>query len=344
MEKDILLWGSGAIGGTIGATLKRAGQDVTFVDIVPEHVAAIRDPARGLKITGPVDPMVVTAPAFTPDTLRGRWKRVFLAVKAHHTDQACRALQPHLAADGYVVSLQNGLCEDIIAAHRGGLAAPSAPSSISAPTGSGRRDHVRQSRAPSWWAKSTDDHAASREVACADADLRARRDHTEDIWSYLWGKLGYGTLLFAQGICELGIADTLGATGIAAALARSRRRSDGQSRVAEGITPRGFNGFDPDAFRTGENRGKGEAQRCRDGGVQPAERQDAFRHLARSCRPQAADRGRHATRPHRRGRPKTHGIACPKLEGLIAMIHAVEDGKRALSDANLVELMRIASQ
>ena len=55
MAAPILIWGAGAIGGSVGAWLKRAGHDVTFVDVVPEHVAAIRDPAHGLRITGPVE-------------------------------------------------------------------------------------------------------------------------------------------------------------------------------------------------------------------------------------------------------------------------------------------------
>jgi 2-dehydropantoate 2-reductase len=46
MAEPILIWGAGAIGGTVSTTLKRDGQDVTFVDIVPDHVAAIRDSAR----------------------------------------------------------------------------------------------------------------------------------------------------------------------------------------------------------------------------------------------------------------------------------------------------------
>ena len=48
----VVIWGAGAIGGTIGAHLLRAGQDVLFVDVVAEHVAAIN--AGGLRIEGPV--------------------------------------------------------------------------------------------------------------------------------------------------------------------------------------------------------------------------------------------------------------------------------------------------
>ena len=109
----ILIWGAGAIGGSVGAWLKRAGHDVHFVDVVPEHVAAIR--TTGLRITGPVDQFSVVAPAMLPSEVTGSYRRIFLAVKAHHTHAASQALAPFLAPDGYVLSLQNGLCERLIA-------------------------------------------------------------------------------------------------------------------------------------------------------------------------------------------------------------------------------------
>src|ERR1700722_7110108 len=115
MPDRILIWGAGAIGGTAGAFLRRAGNEVTFVDIEPAHIAAIQDPARGLAITGPVEALRVTAPAFTPDALTGTWDHIYLCVKSQPTEAASRALLAHLAPDGYVLSLQNGLCEGIIA-------------------------------------------------------------------------------------------------------------------------------------------------------------------------------------------------------------------------------------
>jgi ketopantoate reductase len=40
--EPILIWGAGAIGGTLGAYCARAGVPVLLVDIVPEHVEACR--------------------------------------------------------------------------------------------------------------------------------------------------------------------------------------------------------------------------------------------------------------------------------------------------------------
>src|ERR1700748_557310 len=106
MTTRALVWGAGAIGGTLGAHLARAGHDVTMVDVVVDHVDAInRD---GLRITGPIAEFTARMPAFTPQTLNGAWDTIVLATKAHHTDPAVRALAPYLTAAGCVVSAQNG--------------------------------------------------------------------------------------------------------------------------------------------------------------------------------------------------------------------------------------------
>ena len=41
MSEPILIWGAGAIGGTLGAAFIRAGHAVIFVDSEAEHVEAI---------------------------------------------------------------------------------------------------------------------------------------------------------------------------------------------------------------------------------------------------------------------------------------------------------------
>ncbi|HEX3867871.1 MAG TPA: 2-dehydropantoate 2-reductase N-terminal domain-containing protein, partial [Gemmatimonadaceae bacterium] len=60
-----LIWGAGAIGGTMGAYLAAAGHDVTLVDTVRAHVDAVN--GAGLRLTGPVAERTVRVPAFTPE-------------------------------------------------------------------------------------------------------------------------------------------------------------------------------------------------------------------------------------------------------------------------------------
>jgi len=108
-----LIWGAGAIGGTLGAYLARAGHDITLVDVADEHVREIN--RSGLRITGPIDEFTTRAPAFTPAALDGQWHTVILATKAHHTEVAAEALRSHVSDTGCVVSAQNGLNELAIA-------------------------------------------------------------------------------------------------------------------------------------------------------------------------------------------------------------------------------------
>ncbi|CAA9553254.1 MAG: hypothetical protein AVDCRST_MAG19-995 [uncultured Thermomicrobiales bacterium] len=110
--------GAGAIGGTVGVLLSRAGHDVTLVDRDAAHVAAInRD---GFRLSGVVE-SVERVPAIAPEGLSdlvregGPLGLVVLAVKAMDTEAATASLLPHLAVDGAVVSYQNGLLEERIA-------------------------------------------------------------------------------------------------------------------------------------------------------------------------------------------------------------------------------------
>ena len=122
---------------------------------------------------------------------------------------------------------------------------------------------------------------------------------TPDIWSYLWGKLGYGAMLFAQALGQKGIADCLARPEL---LGLWRRLGEEAIVVAqaEGVSPRGFNGYDVEAFKPGAGEAAARRERRGDGGVQQHQRQDAFRRLARSCCSQAAHRGGCADRPDRR--------------------------------------------
>ena len=112
-DEPIVIWGGGAIGGTLAAYWARARIPVLLVDIVAEHVHACR--TRGLHLFGPVEEFTAEVSAATPAELVGRYRRVVLAVKAQATEAALRQLMPHLAPDGFVLSAQNGLNEIAIA-------------------------------------------------------------------------------------------------------------------------------------------------------------------------------------------------------------------------------------
>src|SRR6266851_2656134 len=104
--------GAGAVGGSLGAFLVRAGHDVVLVDRVPEHVRAVN--TAGLHLEG-VRTFTVNVPALLPEELHGPLGAVVLAVKSHDTEAAIAPIVPLLGEDEYVVSLQNGLEEPKIA-------------------------------------------------------------------------------------------------------------------------------------------------------------------------------------------------------------------------------------
>jgi 2-dehydropantoate 2-reductase len=339
MNEDILIWGAGAVGGTIGAYLARAGHNVTFVDVALEHVETIRDPSRGLSILGPIDKFTVTAPALTPERVQGVWPRVFLAVKAHHTEQACRALMPHLAADGYILSLQNGLCEKVIA----GIA------------GAQRTMGAFVNFGADWIAPGEILYSNHGAVVVGEIDgavtPRLRELHaalqafepeallTDDIWSYLWGKLGYLSLLFAQAVGQLGIADCL-ARREYLPLWRALAGEAVAVAHAEGIMPRAFNGFEPTAFDLLAT--EAQAQSSVDAMVRfnrpnPKTHSGMWRDLAIRRRRTEVDMQLALIVSIGR----SHGIDCPKTDALVRMIHEIEDGKRPLSDRNLDELVNV---
>ncbi|MCI0548431.1 MAG: 2-dehydropantoate 2-reductase [Candidatus Rokubacteria bacterium] len=114
----VVVYGAGAIGGITGAALTRAGHDVLLVDREETHVAAMN--AGGLHVeAGPRSwsaRVKAVTPAQLPAATGGRdLMLVLLAVKSQHTADALLELAPRLAADGAIVSLQNGLNEELIA-------------------------------------------------------------------------------------------------------------------------------------------------------------------------------------------------------------------------------------
>ena len=205
--RPILVGGAGAIGGTIGACLVRAGHELLFVDVDAAHVAAIN--THGLRIEGPIEAFTVAAQALLPADVQGEFSQIFLCVKAHHTKDATRMLAPHLASDGYVVSFQNGLNEleiaEIVGRDRTIGAFVNYGADYLAP------GVVHYSGRGAFVLGELDGELTPRLQALHRLAqvFEPNASITDNILGYLWGKLGYGALLFATALTNASICDAL---------------------------------------------------------------------------------------------------------------------------------------
>jgi len=334
-----LIWGAGAIGGTLGAYLARAGHDITLVDTATDHVDAIN--ANGLRITGPIAEFTVRPTARPPDHLTGSWDTIILATKAHHTEAAARALLPHLSPTGYVVSAQNGLNELTIAAIVGEARTVGAFVNFGADylePGSilyGGRGMVMVGEAFG----AQRDTARVLAIRRAWRDFDERADTTPNIWGYLWGKEAYGAMLFATALTNDSIADCLAAPEYRPLYIALAREILAVAR-ARGVRSEAFDGFDPAAYLP--NAPAGAAEQSLDHLV-AHNRKSAkthsgiWRDLAVRKRPTEVD----AQLGIVVALGVEAGVPAPLTSAVVKLIHEIEQGVRAQSPEALDALAAV---
>jgi 2-dehydropantoate 2-reductase len=330
----ILIWGVGAIGGTVAAYLRRAGTDITAVDAKSAHACAIRD--RGLTITGPIENFTQPLPACSPNDVSGKWKIIFLCVKAQHTEAAAKQLAPHLTPDGVVVSLQNGFNEltiaDAVGRERtmGALINFGADILEAGVVHFGGRGAVvigeldgRQSERLA---------RVHRELLHFEPDAII----TDNIWGYLWGKMGYGSLLFASALTPARIVEVLGSRAARPALTALAREVMSVAATG-GIIPMGFNGYDPTAFGANGTAAAIEASfeamvafNRRSAKTHSGVWRDiAVHHRKTECDAQFAPILKLARQSH---------VEIPHVERLVSLMREVESGVRPQTLDNLARL------
>lgn len=337
MAEPIVIWGSGAIGGTIGAHLARAGHDVLFVDTVPEHVAAIE--AGRLAIEGPVAQFITGGRAATPDRVTGRHRLVILAVKAHHTEAATRALAPHLAEDGAVVSCQNGLNELVIADIVGRARTIGAFVNFGA-------DYLEPGRilygVRGAVVVGELDGARTPRIAALHALLQIFEPDavlSDNVFGYLWGKAGYGGILKASALTNDSIADFI-ADPARKPLVVGLVREILSVAAAEKVTPLGFDGFDPLPF-LGTDMAAIDATIAR---MVTYNRGSAKSHsgIWRDLAVRKRQTDVAAQLAPVRAAARRHGIATPLADTLVALIGGIEQGRLTQDAALADELGRVA--
>ncbi|MFI5765245.1 2-dehydropantoate 2-reductase [Streptomyces sp. NPDC051563] len=109
----ILAVGAGAAGGYFGARLARAGQDVTFL-VRPRRAEALR--ARGLRVSGPGEEIVLAPQLVTAGALEETYDLVLLSVKSTSLEAAVRDLAPAVGPGTAILPLLNGMAHlDLLA-------------------------------------------------------------------------------------------------------------------------------------------------------------------------------------------------------------------------------------
>jgi 2-dehydropantoate 2-reductase len=327
--------GAGAIGGVTGAYLIRAGHDVTFVDLVEEHVRAINE--RGLRIEGIRGEFAVPARAIHSRELAGPLDAVILAVKALHTEAATHQIAPHLAADGYIVSLQNGLNEETIAGIVGPARTIGAHINWSA-------DYLEPGRIlhggdGSFFVGELDGRLTPR-IRQLEATFSAFTEvhATDNIWGYLWSKHSLASINYFTALADADVVDIL---------AGEEHRRTAIATVAEsietaerhGIRLRSFDGFQPELLRpqTAEEwvRAIASIDAILDAEWRQLKpRSGIWRDLAVRKRKTEVDL--RVVDLARRGRAV--GVDMSLNEKLADLIHEIEEGNRPQSWENLAEL------
>ena len=337
MQDEILIWGAGAIGGILGAYWARAGRPVKMVDIVADHAVACS--TTGLTIEGPVEEFTQVVPCVTPDQLSGTYGRIVLAVKAQATEAATKALLPHLAEDGFVLSAQNGLNEKTIAE----IVGPERTMGAFVNYGAdwiepgrilfGNRGAVVVGEIDGSVRPRTEAMYQLLQVFEPDAVL------TDNIWSYLWGKLGYGAMLFGTALTPDSMTANFADPARGAAfmgLAREVMRT----AVAEGVDPKPFNGFEPAAFMPDAPETaalKSIADLAEFNSKTAKTHTGIYRDLA--VRKRKTEVGQQVGVVA--DIAGSHGIDTPLLRRLVELIHDIEEGRREMSVETFHELTKV---
>ena len=327
--------GAGAIGGITGAHLIRAGHEVTFVDSVAEHVAAIRE--RGLTLEGVSSLTVRPSAAIAPSELRAPLGTVICAVKTLHTRAAMEPVARLLADDEYVLSMQNGLaCYDI-------ADAVGRTRTLVACFNFGghyeRPGHVVHGTAGGFHVGELDGALTERVRLLRDALSAVQEcEASDNVLGCVWSKMAMAAVFFATALVDADVKDIL---------ARERYQSLMADLVAEtvaaadatGVRLIELHGFDPQSFRP-DGRSAATVRRALDAiaaSFNPLQQRTgiwidlAVRKRKTEAEPQLGRLVREAAR---------RGVAMPLNRAVLELITEMETGGRGFAWENLDEVER----
>jgi 2-dehydropantoate 2-reductase len=307
---ELTIIGSGAIGGTLGAHMIRAGHDITLCDADEAHVAAIRE--HGLIIEGPVSEFAVAAHAITPDELPDRISRTIVAVKSLHTRAAAELLRNRLAPDGYVLTVQNGLTAHTLIEAVGRDRVISSLVNFGADVMAPGR--IMQGNVGTFRVGELDGSLITPRVLDLAQALPYAKP-TDNVLGFLWGKEAYGAMLWAGAVSDLTIVEHLEDPRYRPVMIAIAREVLAQAPVRV----ESFDGFDPDDL-------EGSLDRLAEFNRNSAKKYSGiYRDLVVRRRKTEIDE-------------VLRDINGPIFDKVAGIIHDIEEGRRVNERANLDEL------
>jgi 2-dehydropantoate 2-reductase len=333
----ITVYGAGAIGGVTGAALARAGHDVLLVDRADDHVAAMN--AHGLTIESREGAVTVPVRAVSPGALGPGLELVLLAVKSQDTPAALEVLAPRLAADGAIVSLQNGLNEEQIARAVG------APRTVG----------CLVNWAADWIAPGRILHGGHGALVLGELDGRlsdrvqglakllavvAPTEVTGNILGFTWAKHVYGALLVATAVVDAHVYEVVERSPEVQQMLVDLVVENMRVAEAAGIRVEPFDEYAPADYRAAARGDTAARERAmaiigRHYRQHTKTKTGIWRDLVVRRRKTEVGALLGATL----AKARTLGIGMPLTERLIAMIEDLEVGRRVMSWANVDELV-----
>lgn len=339
----ITVIGAGAIGGVIGACLVRGGCQVTLIDTDSGHVKKMQE--QGLTIVEPEGRWNVPVKAFTVEEYLAQNREavecVLLCVKAQHTLTALEPFFPLLGPESFVVSVQNGLSEYEIAKQIGRERTVGAFVNIFS-------DYlepgvINYGGKGSLVLGEMDGTISPRLIRLAK-ELKGL-DHLElsdNVFGYLWGKLGYADILAATSLTNETMADIFDNQRYRVMLMNLASEIL-EVAVKEGIPLPVFDDWDPGDAYPRENRDIEKMNRQLDIHVKRLRtytkvHSGIWRDIAVRHRKTEMPAQLHV--PLELGKEK-YGLKFPLTELNLKMLGELEEGKREFSLENLERLLEL---
>ena len=336
-RQSFTIVGAGAIGAIVDVHLMRADLDVVFVESNADHVAAMRE--KGLRLTGMLDAKVAPV-VFEPHEVNSVHSRVLLAVKSRQTKGALAPMVRLLTPDGYILSLHNGLEELKIAQLVGEARIIGAFLTF----GGFYEEpgHVSFTGKGSLCVGEIDGRVSPRVVELSEA-LSALQpvDVTNNVMGYLWAKMALGAVYFTTASVSADVPEIYDRRIYLKALGNLAGEVV-DAATSAGITPEAFDGFDPKVYSL--RHPSDPACMAANWAAQKANwitltqmRTDMWRDLAVHHRKtEVDDLVESVSRA-----AKSHHIATPRVDALVAIIHDIENGCRELGWHNLDSLAEL---